>query len=89
MVHTTNVCSESVVEQAALAWMESLGYVVKHGPDIAHDAPRAERRDPNYGDVVLGDRLRQAVVRLNRDLPPEGGHLPQTHPTRKAHAGGR
>ena len=27
--------TESVVEQAALAWLESLGYVVKHGADIA------------------------------------------------------
>jgi type I restriction enzyme R subunit len=26
--------SESVVEDAALAWLESLGYAVKHGPDI-------------------------------------------------------
>jgi hypothetical protein len=25
---------ESVVEDAALAWLESLGYAVKHGPDI-------------------------------------------------------
>jgi len=29
--------SESVVEDAALAWLESLGYAVKHGPDIAPD----------------------------------------------------
>ena len=27
--------SESVVEDAALAWLESLGYAVKHGPEIA------------------------------------------------------
>ncbi len=26
---------ESVVEDAALAWLESLGYAVLHGPDIA------------------------------------------------------
>ena len=26
--------TESVVEDAALAWLESLGYTVKHGPDI-------------------------------------------------------
>ena len=26
--------TESVVEDAALAWLESLGYAVKHGPDI-------------------------------------------------------
>jgi len=27
--------SESVVESAALAWLESLGYTIKHGPEIA------------------------------------------------------
>ena len=26
--------TESVVEDAALAWLESLGYAVKHGPEI-------------------------------------------------------
>lgn len=63
--------SESVVEQAALAWVESLGYCVLHGPDIAADEPIAERSDPNYHDVILERRLRQALVHLNRDLPPE------------------
>ncbi len=27
--------SESAVEEAALAWLESLGWAVKHGPEIA------------------------------------------------------
>ena len=27
--------TESVVEEAALAWLESLGYTILHGPDIA------------------------------------------------------
>lgn len=27
--------TESVVEEAALAWLESLGYAIKHGPDIS------------------------------------------------------
>lgn len=27
--------TESTVEDAALAWLESLGWVVKHGPHIA------------------------------------------------------
>ena len=31
----------------------------------------AERSDPNYRDVILDGRLRQALMRLNRDLPPE------------------
>ncbi len=27
--------TESIVEDAALAWLEALGYSVLHGPDIA------------------------------------------------------
>ena len=63
--------TESVVEDAALAWLSSLGYKVLHGPDIAAGEPGAERSAPNYSDVVLEGRLRQALGRLNRDLPIE------------------
>ena len=66
-----NDFSESVVEQAALAWLEGLGYVVLHGPEIAAGMSAAERTDPNYRDVVLEGRLRQALARLNPDLPAE------------------
>ncbi len=63
--------TESIVEEAALAWLEALGYAVLHGPDIAVGMPGAERRDANYRDVVLEERLRQALLRLNPDLPDE------------------
>ena len=63
--------TESVVEDAALSWLDDLGWTVLHGPEIAADAPGAERSDPNYREVVLEDRLRQALVRLNPDLPAE------------------
>ncbi|MEK7761395.1 MAG: hypothetical protein AAB433_07430 [Nitrospirota bacterium] len=53
--------TESVVEDAALAWLEALGYVVLHGPDIAAGEPAAERNDPNYREVVLEWRLRELV----------------------------
>jgi type I restriction enzyme R subunit len=65
----TSAFTESTVEDAALAWFESLGYTVKAGPDIAPDMPAAERRD--YGEVVLAQRLRDALARLNPDLPAE------------------
>ena len=61
--------TESVVEQAALAWLENVGWQVAHGPDIAPDMPLAERAD--YGEVVLAQRLRDALVRLNPELPAE------------------
>jgi type I restriction enzyme R subunit len=63
--------TESVVEDAALAWFERLGYTVLHGPDLAVGEPAAERTDPGYRDVVMGRRLHQALVRLNPSLPPE------------------
>ena len=63
--------AESIVEDAALAWLEALGYGVLHGPDIANGEPASERGDPNYRDVVLEQRLRQALVRLNPELPSE------------------
>ena len=34
--------NESVVEDAALAWLRGLGWQVAHGPDIAPDTPGAE-----------------------------------------------
>ncbi len=61
--------TESDVEEAALAWLESAGWRIVHGPDIAPDAPAAERRD--YGEVVLVPRLRDALARLNPTLPAD------------------
>ena len=57
--------AESTVEQAALAWLESLGYAVLHGPQIAAGTLAAEQDDPNNRDVVLDRRLRQALVCFN------------------------
>src|SRR6266404_5686398 len=61
--------AESDVEEATLAWLEGLGYSSLHSPEIAVGMLRTERGDPNYRDVVLGRRLREALVRLNPDLP--------------------
>ncbi len=64
-----NPFTESDVESAALAWLESLGWRVAHGPNIAPDMPAAERRD--YREVVLARRLRDALARLNPSLPAD------------------
>jgi type I restriction enzyme, R subunit len=61
--------TESVVEQAALAWLESIGWRVAHGPEIAPDSLAAERDD--YGEVILKGRLRDALARLNPVLSAE------------------
>src|SRR5450759_1147192 len=67
----TNRFAESVVEEATLAWLGGLGYAILHGPEIAVGMPGAERTDPGYRDVVLERRVRQALLRLNPDLPHE------------------
>ena len=61
--------TEPEVEAAALEWLEGLGWKVAHGPDIAPHADGAERAD--YTEVVLEHRLRDALDRLNPDLPAE------------------
>jgi type I restriction enzyme, R subunit len=61
--------TESIVEDAALAWLEALGYTIRHGPGIAAGTLDAERTDHNYRDVILTARLRAALVRLNPELP--------------------
>jgi len=61
--------TESIVEEAALAWLDDLGYTIIHGPNIAPGEPAAERDD--YGQVVLERRLRQALQRFNPQAPPD------------------
>jgi type I restriction enzyme R subunit len=63
--------TESVVEDAALEWLEALGYAILSGPEIAAGEPAAERDDSGYRDVILERRLRQTLARLNTTLPPE------------------
>ena len=61
--------TESEVESAALAWLESLGWQIKHGPEIAPGEPFAERDD--YRKPFLPQRLKDALARLNPELPVE------------------
>ncbi|QQS42213.1 MAG: type I restriction endonuclease subunit R [Acidobacteriota bacterium] len=61
--------NEDLIEQAAIAWLDELGWVFLHGPDIAPDRPNPERSD--YSTVFLENRLREALASLNPDLPNE------------------
>jgi type I restriction enzyme, R subunit len=61
--------NESEVEEAALSWLSDLGYAVEHGAAIAPGEAKAARDD--YREVVLRQRLRASLVRLNSDLPAE------------------
>ena len=60
-------CTESVVEEAALAWLGSIGWNVAHGPDIGPEGSAPERTD--HTQVVLSHRLRNALCYLNPNLP--------------------
>ena len=59
--------TEATVESAALSWLSSLGWQTAYGPDIAPDTPGAERGD--FTQVVLEERLRDALFNLNPGLP--------------------
>ena len=61
--------TEADVEAAALSWLSGLRWRVAHGPDIAPDTPGAERAD--YGQVILEQRLRDALAELNPTLPTD------------------
>ena len=62
----TNI-TEADVEEATLAWLADLGWVMAHGPEIAPDTPNAERDE--YGQVILERRLRDSLAELNPALP--------------------
>jgi type I restriction enzyme, R subunit len=60
---------ESEVEDATLDWLESIGWTIKNGPEIAPGELFAERE--SYGQVVLAGRLRDAIRTLNPNIPED------------------
>ncbi|MGB8414366.1 MAG: type I restriction endonuclease subunit R [Candidatus Binatus sp.] len=75
--------TESEVEDAALSWFETLGYAVKHGPDIASDGLFKERAD--YSEVILSKRLRDALALLNPDVSADAQNDAFRKVTRPSH----
>lgn len=59
--------TESLVEEAALAWLQEVGYTLAWGPDLAPDGLAPERSD--YDVVILAGRLHAAL--LPKLLPSE------------------
>ena len=57
--------TEADLEQTALAWLANIGWNAAHGPDIS-DAER-----DTYAQVILERRLRDALGRLNPELPTD------------------
>lgn len=58
-----------ILEEAALSWLAELGYAIKSGPLIAPGELFSERE--SYQQVLLRQRLRDALARLNPTLPAE------------------
>ncbi len=59
--------TEDQLEQEALGWLAEVGYITRYGLSIAPDGDSPERSD--YRQVLLEDRLRAAVDRLNPAIP--------------------
>jgi len=60
---------EQAIEDASLEILEEMGYQIIYGPDIAPDGPKPERK--KWDDVVLVERLRDAIDKFNADIPTE------------------
>jgi type I restriction enzyme R subunit len=59
--------TEDQLEQEVLGWLGEAGYAHIYGPDIAPDGDNPERAD--YRQVLLVERLRSAIDRLNPSIP--------------------
>ncbi|WP_429845136.1 type I restriction endonuclease subunit R [Brevibacillus sp. FIR094] len=67
-LYTTSY-TESDLEQAAIEWFEELNYNKAYGPEISPEGEYPERL--LYQDVILKERLREALIRINKQLPRE------------------
>lgn len=61
--------TEDTLEQQAKIWFDEIKYTSVFGPDIAPEAPSEERKD--YSVVILENRLRNAIERINNNIPSE------------------
>nr|QNO49294.1 hypothetical protein ANJBEOKM_00034 [Methanosarcinales archaeon ANME-2c ERB4] len=66
---TPNKITESAIEQFAIELLEKQGYQYVYAPDIAPDSDTPERN--RFEDVLLLERLRKAVGRINHSIPED------------------
>ncbi|MDB9446546.1 type I restriction endonuclease subunit R [Anabaena sp. CS-542/02] len=59
--------TESTVEQATIDWLSELGYTYLNGAEIAPGATQSDR--PEYDDVILINRLQNALQTINPHIP--------------------
>ena len=66
---TINKITESAVEQYAIDLLEKQSYQYIYAPDIAPDSETPERS--SFEDVLLVERLKKAVGRINSNIPAD------------------
>lgn len=64
-----NPITENNIETFAIEVLQKLGWEYVHGLSIAPGAEFAERE--SFEQIILTQRLRKAVARLNRDIPAD------------------
>lgn len=60
--------TENKIELYAIEELKNLGYSYIYGPDIAPEGQAEERE--TFAEVILKERLRNAIHRINPDIPP-------------------
>jgi type I restriction enzyme R subunit len=65
----SKILAESEVEEAVLEILKELSYSMAFGPEIAVDGTAPERT--SYSEVILTERTRNAIDRLNPKIPTE------------------
>ncbi len=66
---TTNKITESAIEELAIELLEKQGYQYVYAPDMAPDSDTPERT--SFDEVLLLERLRKAVGRINPSIPAD------------------
>ncbi len=69
--------TENILEETALGWLKELGYTILHGPDISpdtsdRDSQKLSQERDSYRQVFLLQRLKEALSRINPDVPESG-----------------
>ena len=64
-----NPITENNIETFAIEALKSQGWEYVHGLALAPGAECAERE--SFEQIILTQRLRKAVARLNRDIPAD------------------
>jgi type I restriction enzyme R subunit len=65
----SNALNEDGYEHQCINWLKGVNWNWKYGPDIAPEGIAPERS--SYKDVILGERLEDAISRINPGLPKD------------------